>query len=751
MTTLRSWKVAVLAAACQRRGGTSADRKKKLFIMCLLPAVASILLLLATIGPSSLPEVVSVSNKMRQYEQHQPSTEASDHNIIERDAEAAAQASFQRQEDPKWISMFQRRFVSMPDATLFINDVGLRRLITSASGIVVSSNASTSSTDARRRSSSSSSSSSPLYSTPSHCQNVSVASFLVASKTLEATAEVCFLDRLYSPPRYKKKVEASHLNSNNDTLEDSSSFLRFVLPFVKLRLSTTRGATNLRRSISDDADVQSWLESTVGPLEFSIVTDMKITSQAAQTGGVPVKSQPTLFFRTASGFSVHNQLSSQYLLFTPIAVGDENSTGESPQPSSSLSKSSWWASDPTLYQRLISGGALMELSFNIKMQRESFWAVNEAHHRVGGRTNMYVLDKGLSVTIPSELWSLWLHGNGGEYNSLPMPPVQLSGLREGVAHGAFVGWWTQSIIPHTSQQRRHHHLAGLKGYPLVFGRTTNNDDHDDDGAAAKLVSPSAAPSSRWMITGDSQSRSMYRALRNEMTRRQQQLPQVPQGINSSDGDGGGKLRVADSTFSTASVSYRWDNYLDNLTTTLSEAVRWPDDTTTTTTKKDLKPAPQLVVAAVGMGSHPASWGQYTFLQYQQAAQRVALELFTFACSPRRSDRRQRQQKRIVVWYGAPAWPKPKSVDKFRITNSRLGLFNYAALSALHALKIDKKENISAAQKTRGDDDRLCSSWHHLDFYAMTLPVLKWSKDGAHFDKSMVLEMVTRELLRAAGG
>jgi hypothetical protein len=656
---------------------------------------------------------------------------------------------------PKWVSLFHRRFLSMPDATLCIHDVGIRRLITSASGVV--SEAARPTTKASERQN--------VYAAPASCQNVSVASFLVASKVFDATAEVCFLDRLYSSPPSRQHhsitTQGRRRPSFDDDEDDNAAghdeaSLRFVLPYVKLRLSAR--PTIPRGGISDDSDVQSWLESTVGPIEFSIVTEMKITTarNASSSSSLHKLQKELLFSRASSGFSVYNKMSSQYLLFAPVVVGSvqraqQHVSARSTASSSSSSTplSSWWATQPDLYQRLLSGTATMELAFNVKIQREAFWAVNEAHHRVGGRTNVYVVDKGHTVAVPPSMWKRWLGDWGGDDSkamlggSLSSPTaVEFSGLRRGAVSGTFTGWWQQHILPEDFGAERRH-LASLKGFPLVFGA------HADRiaGATSELTT---TPSTGWMITGDSQSRSMYRALRNDLTRRQQDVghggPEAASTAPSlhSDGDVGGKILAADKSFTASSVSYRWDNYLENVTATLAEASHWPPADASTArgnNKKRRKTntaprGPELVVAAVGMGSHPASWGQYTLLQYQQASQRVSDELIRFACASSSTS-----QQRNIVWYGAPAWPKPKPVDKFRITNSRLGLFNYAALSALDNAMSILARGASSSSST-------CVI-RHLDFFAMTLPVLKWSKDGSHFDKTMVMEMVVRELRRAA--
>ena len=77
-----------------------------------------------------------------------------------------------------------------------------------------------------------------------------------------------------------------------------------------------------------------------------------------------------------------------------------------------------------------------------------------------------------------------------------------------------------------------------------------------------------------------------------------------------------------------------------------------------------------------------------------------------------------RRKGETVWFGSPAWPKgkPASVDNFRVTNARLGIFNRIARDALS----------------------MCTRIRHLDFFQISLGQLKLSKDGAHYDKSVVM-------------
>eukprot|EP01065_Artemidia_motanka_P017037 TRINITY_DN20606_c0_g1_i1.p1 TRINITY_DN20606_c0_g1~~TRINITY_DN20606_c0_g1_i1.p1 ORF type:complete len:539 (+),score=126.93 TRINITY_DN20606_c0_g1_i1:42-1619(+) len=150
-----------------------------------------------------------------------------------------------------------------------------------------------------------------------------------------------------------------------------------------------------------------------------------------------------------------------------------------------------------------------------------------------------------------------------------------------------------------------------------------------------------------------------------------------------------KVANASDTVAGVQLSYRLDSYLDEL-----PRLADPD------------------VLILGYGAHPASWGQWSYADFGKRVDRVADAL----C--RRRGR--------TVWFGAPAWPKgkPSHVRNFRVTNPRLGIFNALSRRAL----------------------RRCESVRHADFFSMSFPQLRLSKDGAHYDKSVVMSVLVDMLL-----
>ena len=118
--------------------------------------------------------------------------------------------------------------------------------------------------------------------------------------------------------------------------------------------------------------------------------------------------------------------------------------------------------------------------------------------------------------------------------------------------------------------------------------------------------------------------------------------------------------------------------------------------------EDLKSVVLDDVLFIGFGAHPASWGQWTFQKMKDHMAKVADAL----C----------ERRGPTVWFGAPAWPKAKSasVANWRVTNPRLGIFNRLAETAIRS--------------------RNCSGIRIVDAFSMSLPQLKLSRDGAHYDK-----------------
>ena len=329
---------------------------------------------------------------------------------------------------------------------------------------------------------------------------------------------------------------------------------------------------------------------------------------------------------------------------------------------------------------------------------------------------------------------------------------------------------------------------------------------------------------RILVSGDSQSRSVYWALDNYLwtvlnhnhlrgssqTAFQEKKP-PPKGSNR---DGvapplsyelrdakGEKIKEASSSSTEegfdVKLYYKWDSYLDQIAQNSAEA--------------------DVVIA--GYGSHPASWGQWTFERFgKETRERVAPVLCHNSAL----------EGKAVVWYGCPAWPKPKLVENFRATNQRLGLFNGIAARIIHeecvkqgdlrstTTTIQKRQNIqmkandvaasAGVPRTPGTprrcdinhsssssmlldngggaamDDTDGAAWSlpppalglrmmeggddedepssvpnssssssfvsFVDFFAMTAPMLKLSKDGSHYDGSIVAPMLAHEILLA---
>jgi hypothetical protein len=182
------------------------------------------------------------------------------------------------------------------------------------------------------------------------------------------------------------------------------------------------------------------------------------------------------------------------------------------------------------------------------------------------------------------------------------------------------------------------------------------------------------------------------------------------------GADGGKVKRGDASFferpggggaPLVDVYYRWDSYLDDLAANAAKA--------------------DIVVA--GFGSHPASWGQWTFQMFLDRAERIAAVLCRHATALRKP----------VVYYGCPAWPKAKLVDNFRATNQRLGVFNGLASHAIARRCPVRRGNATAP--TAGGAVALA------DFYGISTGMLRRSKDGAHFDGTVVMPTLIHGMMQ----
>jgi hypothetical protein len=238
-----------------------------------------------------------------------------------------------------------------------------------------------------------------------------------------------------------------------------------------------------------------------------------------------------------------------------------------------------------------------------------------------------------------------------------------------------------------------------------------------------------------------------------------------------------KVNSADSFLLNGAVDvyYRWDVCLANLTLDRLMVGRKRSNEETAAEGKprasqgSTESAPSVAddVVIAGYGSHPASWAQWTFETFYNESTRIATALCTAAAVEmdarnRSSDRSRRRRRREFIWYGAPAWPKPKLVDNFRATNLRLGLFNSIAVAALqrectvrrgvplHYLgpSSSPPPHDASSIATTGTRTRPFAV-HVLDLYALATPVLKHSKDGSHFDGTNVVATLADWIFRGA--
>eukprot|EP00760_Papus_ankaliazontas_P021316 PhM_4_TR18672/c0_g1_i1/m.71152 len=125
------------------------------------------------------------------------------------------------------------------------------------------------------------------------------------------------------------------------------------------------------------------------------------------------------------------------------------------------------------------------------------------------------------------------------------------------------------------------------------------------------------------------------------------------------------------------------------------------------------------VIVFGFGAWPASFGQWDLAKYLQ----YTSQLFD------RITREMKQQTHLkVFWAASPAWPKPRyGTEGFRITNTRLGLWNGLTRRLLNHQKMQQQSN------NNNNYIRV------LDFFEISWPHIKLHRgDGMHYDHSVVL-------------
>jgi hypothetical protein len=274
------------------------------------------------------------------------------------------------------------------------------------------------------------------------------------------------------------------------------------------------------------------------------------------------------------------------------------------------------------------------------------------------------------------------------------------------------------------------------------------------------------------IMGDSQSRSITWSLKNYLQTAEINKNSSEKIVGAEDEsyqlrDKEGKKISRSSDFflnGRWKISYMWDSYLDllsEMTENDDEEEQKPFSKTRKVnrplrhlnaseqeredTKNDSLENADIFVA--GLGHHPASWGQWTFQEYFEKSKKIASRLCWFV----------KNKRKKVFWYGAPAWPKAKLVNNFRGTNQRLALFNGLMLNHLKT-ECEEKRNVNLVltssgsgksqkeekiQQKRSENDVL----YLVDFFGITSPVMKHSKDGSHFDGTVVSSTCAHQVFR----
>lgn len=269
------------------------------------------------------------------------------------------------------------------------------------------------------------------------------------------------------------------------------------------------------------------------------------------------------------------------------------------------------------------------------------------------------------------------------------------------------------------------------------------------------------------VSGDSQSRSVYWALKNYLatverygneateagrevqeaggiTKQQQDddeairrrvakqkhtqfVASAKEGLSFELRDGkGDKVKFAATNFFTARdgsdgalvrTYYTWDSYLDDIAANADKA--------------------DVVIA--GFGSHPASWGQWSFAKFATRSAEIAKVLCTEG----------HVKRKPVLFYGCPAWPKMKLVDNFRATNQRLAAFNGMAVAAIER---ECNNVMAAATAAKGGVHRPVAVGDPafpvriIDFFEQSTGLMKQSKDGSHYDGTIVVATLAHDML-----
>jgi hypothetical protein len=206
---------------------------------------------------------------------------------------------------------------------------------------------------------------------------------------------------------------------------------------------------------------------------------------------------------------------------------------------------------------------------------------------------------------------------------------------------------------------------------------------------------------RVLLTGDSHPRTVFRHFESMAYNR---IALLAKGGNLS-APSRSKATETTTTFAAAvHADFWWDPYLESFTT-----------------REELLLSYDVVL--FGFGMWPASFGQWTYEAYAQRIVEIAAmvrRLQTLAAA------RQRPVP-VLLFAGAPAFPRPRKMPGFRITNARVGAFNSLGRRRLAEVGVP-----------------------YLDLFAMTHPVPHYHRgDHMHYDHSVVLYSVVDWVLTIA--
>ena len=151
------------------------------------------------------------------------------------------------------------------------------------------------------------------------------------------------------------------------------------------------------------------------------------------------------------------------------------------------------------------------------------------------------------------------------------------------------------------------------------------------------------------------------------------------------------------------------------------------------------------VVLLSVGPWPASFGQWSFARMYDHMTNASRAIARFRRSPattpwKDQQQQQRQRNRVrFVWYGAFAWPKPRKMPGFRITNARLRLFSLLGELAMSQAGPGGSSHDSSLAVVASSDE----AWHWTAGVAR-----KYHRgDHMHFSSAVLFEVLRRMLTR----